>query len=279
MRGQVKVYQKKIVARRRRRAFLISFYSVGGIALFISGLSFLSQLESISIDRVVVEGNSRVNTAAIENIVLRDVSGNYGYLFSKRNTFLYPKQEIEHDILTLPAIEEVLVSRRGLGVLVASVKERGARAQWCSDETHMCFSLDQDGFVYAPLDATCVDDSCAPSLSATFVYKGNISGDPVGQYFLPSNDFKKISFFIDQIKLLDIHPIDATISDTGYMYIGLEAGGKIIVNPRDDLTKVLSNLSVVLADKTIVPNLEQFLYNLEYLKLDAGNKVVYKLKP
>lgn len=281
MRGQVKVYQKKIVAKRRRRMFLLSLYSLVGIGLLVSGLSFVSHLDSLSIENIVTEGSTPTLDTDLRNTVLEKINGNYGYLFSKRNTFLYPKDEIEKALDALPSIKRADVSRRGLTALVVSITEREESARWCSNsDGASCYLLDDAGMVFSPAHVGCGLSVCVSSVatSSIFVYKGLITEDPLGKQFLPADDFKKIQFFIQELQGLALRPVEAEMVETGYMTIELFDGGKIIINSRDNLARVLVNLETIITDKKIALDFGQFLKDLDYIKIDSGNKVVYKMK-
>lgn len=281
MRGQVKVYQKKIVAKRRRRVFLLSLYSFIALAIVVSGLSFVSQLNSLSIEKIVTEGATRVAEADLRSVVLEKISGNYGYLFSKRNTFLFPKDDIEETLAELPAVKRVDVSRRGLNALVVFVTEREEAARWCSNaDGSSCFLIDEAGMVFAPSHVSCGAGVCLSSMatSSSFVYKGLISENPLGKNFLPPDEFKKMEFFMQEVERLSLKPVEAEILENGYMTITLFDGGKIIVSTKDDLAKVLANLETIVLDTKIAPNFAKFLAELDYIKIDSGNKVVYKMK-
>ncbi len=289
MRGQVKIKQTKLAARRRKRALFLSLFLFFGMGIIVGGASLLSQFNPLLIDHIILEGNNRVTQQMAENIVLDKVSGNYGYLFSKRNTFIYPKDSIRDSMLAIPLIESAHVSRRGLKAVVVSVTEREVEAKWCAGDaldTSNCFLMDGNGLVFAPVDTMCSEVFCVsrgdqPAASTTrtgFVYRGLIDGEPVGQRYLAEDDFRKLQFFIRQIEGLSVAPKEAVFTNTGYVTLVLEAGGKLIINTADDLSLVLENIAAVISDKKIAPNFAQFLQNLDYIKLDSGNKVVYKLK-
>ena len=83
-----------------------------------------------------------------------------------------------------------------------------------------------------------------------------------------------------ELSSLSLSPREAIIASpaTGYITIVLDSGSKLIVDTHDDLSVVLGNIGAVLSDKALVPALPEFLQKLDYLKLDAGNKVVYKMR-
>jgi len=275
MRGQVKVYQKKLVQKRRRRIFYVSFYSLVLFGFLYTGLSYISRLDSLTLHEVVVRGNTRLESAIVDRIVREGIEGNYGAFFSKANAFLYPRKDIENTLRALPLVKEVDVSRSGFNTIAVQLVERTEAAVWCNKEkavSETCFSLDENGLVFAPI----VSNLASSSL---FVYRGVLDDAEPGKQLLPALDFKKIQFFIHDIKNLSVDPLSATLSSTtNYMTIELRAGGKIIVNAGDDLSVTLQNIAAVLQDRSVAPSFSDFLTHLEYIKFDAGNKVVYKLK-
>jgi hypothetical protein len=267
MRGQVKVYQKKIVAKKRRRALFASLYSILFFGLVASGLSYLSHLKAFQIDEVIVSGNNRLPEAEIEKVVREKSAGNYFGLFSKENSLLYPKDDVAAALLSLPLVKEARTVRDGLRGVAVSVAERKGIAEWCGEAE--CFSIDENGFVFAPVQG---------ATDSVLTYRGLLEGDPVGKQFLAPADFKKIHFFLNQLAGLSIDPREAAIDEFGYMTVSLGDGGKVIVYTKDDLSVVLGNIATVISDKSVAPSFSEFLSNLDYLKIDSGNKAVYKPK-
>ena len=284
MRGQVRVYQKKIVAKKRRRLFYFSLYGFVALGLIVSALSYVSQVEGLTLSEVSVRGNVRVLREDVENIVRARLAGNYGFLFSRANAIIYPKAEITADLSAIPLIKTVEVSRSGFNTVVVTVVERDEVAHWCNHEEvgdPSCFSIDENGLVFARLLNGCSLTVCAPQTgsSTVFMYSGFIPDGPLGKQVLAVPDFKKMEFFIQQIKNLGVDPVSADMSSsTDYMTFTLGGGGRIVVNVADDLSVVLENMSAVLKDRSVAPSFSDFLAKLDYIKFDAGNKVVYKLR-
>ncbi len=278
MRGQVKVYQKKLVEKKRRRAFYITLYTVVTLGFIWSALSAITQLDSLSLDEVSVRGNERLTRGDVELVVKNYLVGNYAGFFSRRNAFMYPREAIEDFLRTVPVIKDVKVSRSGFNTVVVTVEERKETARWCQDAgenmLRQCYSVDENGLIFSssPLSGAVVD-------SGIFTYSGLVLGQPLGQQVLPPTDFRNMEFFMQEIHGLNVEPVDARldrVADT--ISIGLAGGGRIIVHASADLSVVLDNIEVVLKDRTIAPSFSHFLEELDYIKFDAGNKVVYKLK-
>lgn len=110
------------------------------------------------------------------------------------------------------------------------------------------------------------------------IYRGLIEGDPVGKRLLLPEEFRKMRFFMGQVDGLSVMPREAILTASGYMTVMLEDGGRIFLNPSDDFSTVLGNLAAIITDKTVAPDFGRFLRELDYIKLDIGNKAVYKMK-
>ena len=62
------------------------------------------------------------------------------------------------------------------------------------------------------------------------------------------------------------------------MTVVVEGGGRLIVNRADDLSKTLGNLASLLENRQQIPSVADFAASLDYMRLDSGNKIFYKLK-
>ncbi len=261
---------KKLIEKRRKKSLFIGLFSLLGVGIVFSGLSLLSQADSLSVKDIVVTEDSLANADLIKATVLRESSGNYLSFFSRQNTFLFPFSSIRQSLLALPIAQSVKIKRQGFKVIEVSIEERKEEARWCqglAGNISKCFSVDENGFVF---DRT--------SSSTSFIYRGLLEGDPIGQNILTKEDFKRIQFFIRELNKISINPTEAILDKTHYMTVVLSQGGRLIVNTTSDLSEVLTNIDSILSDKTIFPSLDNFLQKLDYIKLDSGNKVVYKLK-
>lgn len=270
MRGQVKIQQKKLSARKRRRFLYLSFYTLALLVLILCALSYISGLDALSLKEIVVTGNERLSTSTIEAIVSTDIGGTYWGLFPRRSILLYPGREIRDDIASLPAIKSVDVSRSAARTLQVRVVERSGAAEWCVGASPSdCYISDESGFIFAHADK---------GLSAALIYRSATTSDPLGRNIVPPDVFKKIHFFMGELAGLSVDPREASIGDQSYMTVTLGGGGRLIINTADDLSAVLGNIAAVISNRTVAPSLADFLTRLDYMKLDIGNKVVYKLK-
>jgi len=260
------VDQRRLRAKKRRRFFFISLYLFFFVGLIICGLSYLSSLGAFQISDITVVGAERVSSADIESIARTSISGSYMWLFPRGDVFIYPSGEIRNEILALPLVHGVDLTRRGLTTLEIRIEERAETSQWCGTDDG-CYSMDEDGFVFGSVAS-----------SSAFIYRGLLAGDPLGQHFLSREKFRNIEFFIRELRNISLTPLRATLSPNGYMEVLLVGGGRLLIYIEDDLSSVLATLESVLADKQIASSTEEFLSRLNYLRLDAGNKVTYKEK-
>ncbi|MFA6095696.1 MAG: FtsQ-type POTRA domain-containing protein [Candidatus Paceibacterota bacterium] len=256
--------QKKLRARKRKKSFFLSLYALLAIGIVVSGVSFLSWIDELAIREIRVEGAEKVSPDEVRGIAELALAGSYIGLFSKADTLTYPEDDITSSISALPRVRSVDISRDGLNSIVITITERTEAARWCDGMGESCYSMDENGFVFGSSD------------SDAFAYSGILSDDPVGSQYLSEATFRKIEFFMREIRNLSLEPSGARLSESGYMDIAVRGGGKLLIYTEDDLSSVLKFLQSAVQDKTVAPTLDAFLSTLEYLKLDSGSKIVYK---
>ena len=106
------------------------------------------------------------------------------------------------------------------------------------------------------------------------MYTGNISGDPIGQYFLEPEQFNKLRVFIDGVKNLGLQPVAlSTISDNSYQIHDKNSG--VIIVSLEDTEKTLSNLESIISDTTLGV-LKDGNLQVRSLDLRYGNKIILK---
>jgi hypothetical protein len=218
-----------------------------------------------------VEGTKRLSSDFVASSTRSLLEGRYLGMFSRGSVALYPHDAIEDALLSMPVVKTVDVGSRGLHAITIAVEERVETARYCegsAGDFSMCLALDEEGLAFAPSE----DDSMVAYRNATTSLS---LGDMV---FSGSGDFKNMQFFLRELAGLDLAPREAVIGEAGYVTILLGGGGRLIVNTVDDLSGVLSNLSSILRDPSVVTSLDDFLSRLDYMRLDAGNKVFYKFR-
>lgn len=266
MAGKRLVDQKRLRAKKRRRLFFIYLYLFFSAGLVICGASLLSSLGAFQIRDVSVIGTDRQSSSSVESVAREALSGAYLWLFPRSDTFIYSKGAIEDALLALPLVKSADISRRGLSGIEIRITEREEAARWC-DAQGACYSVDDEGFIFA-----------RTASSSAFAYGGLIEGEPIGQALLTGEKFKNIEFFIREIRNLALSPIGGMFSANEYLVVTLAGGGRLFIYMEDDLSAVLATLDSIISDKRVAPSLDAFLAGLDYLRLDAGNKVTYKKK-
>lgn len=270
MRGNVRVHQRKIVAKRRRRVAVLASMAFFTVTSVIGGFAFLSHAGFLRIEEVRVTGNSRLSETYIRSLTDSLLEGKYLGIFSRRAWFLYPHDAIERDLLALPVTKSVRVETDGFRVISIEIEERKEVARLCGGEQgslDACLALDEDGLAFSASDNALM-----------VAYREPVRVPTVGDAFLSPGDFKSLQFFVRELSFLDVDPREIVMGEAGYITVFLGGGGRLIVNSLDDLALVLANLSVVLDDRSIASSSAGFLSELDYMRLDAGNKVFYKPK-
>jgi hypothetical protein len=277
MRSQVKIAQKGIDARKRKRLMWTSILWISSVLVAFFGLAWLSHAGFMSMKAVEVEGAARISPDEVRAVADGAMAGNHLGLFSRRNALLYPQDAIRDAVAAFPAALSVEVGRKRFNIVEISVVERKEEARWCSDGSGDealggldvgCFSVDEDGLIF--------DRSAASTVVA---YRGAPMGNPIGKPVLPREDFRRTQFFVRQIGGMSLDPREVRFKEAGYIDVLLGQGGVLVVNASDDLSAVLANLSAVLAGRSSPATLGAFLSSFEYIRLDSGNKVFIKPKP
>lgn len=258
------ILKSQTIVQRKKRLRRVLF----GLAVFLCsgcvvGIIFLSRYSKILISEIKVEGAVVVSPDDLKKNVEEKISGQYLYVFPRRNALLYPKNLILKSILAdFPRVESVKVARSGWQTLIVSIEERKPSALWCAgdraSQPSSCFFFDSTGFIF----------DHAPDFSgSTYLrYYGGITGTPIGQIFtpkLPFPDIKNILTFLSSQNL----PI-AHVVTRDYDYdLETSDGRRILINPEQSVPKTLDNLSVILKQR------KNATTSWQYIDLRFGNKI------
>lgn len=261
------------LAGRRRRARIIVGVLI--LVIFAAAIFYLSWFLSrpfIIINNITVSGNSLIASDVILAATKNILAGSYLGLFAKSNIFLYPEKVIQGTLATVfPAIKNVQGNLKNWQTLQLLVEERAPFALWCQPtDAAACFYLDDNGLIF----------SAAPVFSSNIFLKftgGQIGTNlPIGKYFLPTDEFRRVTFFLDSLTPLGLTPISLEASADGYQ-IQFKGGGRLIVNAVDDLSVILKNLEIILRSNNLKKTLARGGV-IDYIDLRYGNKVFYKFK-
>ncbi len=265
------------LVRRKRRILLLKISSVILFFLIvIGGVIGVTHLGVLAITSVAVSGNASIDTDALKKVVDDNIAGNYFHLFSRSNKIIYPKQEIEADLLaSFPRIQNVQVNIEGHSLALA-ITERSPAYTWCAgmptDVPHnQCYFMDSEGYIFAE----------APEFSGNvfFAFYGMVSNDnPITASYLNNSEFKKVDQLISFLDSKSLHPYAFRAEDTGSYELYLARGGKIIFKQGQDAAILQSNLELILTHTDILApaKTKSASSSLEYIDLRFGNKLYYK---
>jgi hypothetical protein len=274
--------------RKQVRKSRLRLRLAGIIFLFVFALAsaaFLSRLDIFTIKTVRVSENGTPNAQAILAIVRQAMKGSYFWLLPKNNAFLYPKKNIEAQVLAaFPRVAEVNTKMDETGTLSVSLREREPAALWCGEGASVdtpdvgreernatdaiCYFVDESGYIFSE----------APSFSGTvfFKYYTLLSpGKPVGQYIMNVETFKKLTNLLDSFRNLGLVPT-SLVREDGDFTAFLEDGAKIIWSGSQDFKDVFDNLQLLLSAPDFVDESHKQPLELEYIDLRFGNKIFYK---
>ena len=264
---------KKKKQERMRRLFIWPAV----IVVFVIAVVLAFHLQSVSIKEIDISGNSIIKMEDIRAVVDNDLSGNYFHLFPRKNIFIYPRDQIEADVLSaFPRANSVSVSLGDSRVLAVDMTLRKPDSIWCASASSTlsdilsdsCYFFDKSGYIFAE----------APNFEGpVFIkYYGNLSGDPIKQTFLGEDAISKINGFLTNLSSLKLTPVSVHVSDDLKEYdIYLQNGLGIYLSGGNSFEDSLNNLALFInSSSTKQTSLNKF----NYIDLRYGNKIYYKLK-
>jgi hypothetical protein len=272
--------------RKARRIRLLILFTVLVLSLF-AGVAYFSAYPRLTIHTIDVSGNRIINASDIQTAVSNDISGRYMHLFARDNILLYPKQKIQNDLrATFPRIKSVTISLDHFNTLVVAIDEREAAFLYCGDTIPQvpsqvgenCFFLNNDGYIF----------STAPYFSGDVYFKyymklPDTATTPLGSQMMSPDQFHALASFIDKVQALGFDPIylsgDTDGIDTLYINNQINSTNPtIIFKADDDLSVVLDNLKVALAQSAFADQIHTKYATLEYIDLRFKDKVLYKFQ-
>jgi len=258
----------------------VNFFAIVLVtAIFLLVSAFLLQLDEVTITQVIVNGNSVVTEEALRRVIYGELEGKYAFIFPKGSIFLYPRKSIEASVLdAFTRIQKADISFEDFQSIALVVEEREPFALWCGavyedlSVRETCYFLDDSGFMYTQ----------APHFTGNtfFRFYGALinplaGGDPVGETFLSREEFRKINFFIDAIKEINLQPAALYIRDENDFELYLEDESKILFGRTQNLSRTLENIQSFFESAEYAKHEEE---TLEYADFRFGNKVYYQFK-
>lgn len=252
--------------RRRARIFIISVVSV---LLALSCLVGLTYWPALQIKDVAVSGAQTLPPGTVEAFVRDRLAGEYWYVFSKSNIFLYPKQQIAADLVqTYPVLASADVHAADFHTITVNLVEREPRALLCSQDNR-CLFMDENGVAYT--DAPIFSEPVYVS------YYGSTTGNMLPKQFLTPVEFQALSALVDAIaqKLQGEQAADIAVDGEKDVRMRFVSGFTLIFALSDHGGDVFERLGLALIAEPLAAHK---LSDFEYLDLRFGDKLYYKLK-
>ncbi len=278
---------EELKKKRRRATRNKILLCVFGFLIFVTGLSFLSKISSLSIKSVEIRGANILDPQSIKDNVNLALNGNYFYLFSKHNVFLYPEKKIKKQLSSIPRIKSFNVYKENFSNLVVDITERENKYTWCGNDIpadnsnpkdNKCYFMDNAGYIF--------DEAPYFSGNVYFRFFGKIKqsiDNPSGSYFMPDS-FEKITSFKNTLEGMNIKLSAFLAKEDGDMEFYLSSdpvltnAPKIIFKSDADFEKLAENLQAVMTVEPLKSYFDKKGPSLLYIDLRFGNKVYYKFQ-
>ncbi len=272
--ARVELPESRLRARKRRRRVRFFIISVAFVLLVLSGLVGLTYLSSLQIKNVAISGAQTLSSSTVEAFVRERLAGEYWYVFSKSNIFLYPKQQIAADLIkAYPVLASADVHADDFQSIAVNVVEREPKALWCpsdaSGQVFPCFFMDENGIVYGD----------APTFSEPVYlsYYGSTTSNALPKQFLMPPEFQALTALVDALaqKISDSDITAVEIDKNKDVSVRFVNGFILRFALSDAGGDIFERFSLALTSE---PMKAHKLGDFEYLDLRFGDRLYYKLK-
>jgi len=267
MRDILNVSHTKRKREKNRRVFLLVGWTGLILILCVTGLVFFMRSEFMLIRNISYPSLDYADSEELKIGVDKILDGYYGWFLSpRRNTLLYPKNEISDFVQSIPSVIDVVVKRVGLSGISIVARERTPAYLWCgetSESASVCAFADDNGFVFRK----------APVITGQLYIKlsGHEDDWRESGFWYAGNDFRTLrnlkDFFGLHIPVVEI----AYTGNSDYTFI-LKGGLEIYVDVSKPEDKTVSRVETFFATPPVA------LENLEYIDARFGNRIFYKSK-
>ena len=267
--ARVELPESRLSARKRRRFVRIAAGLIVFLLFTSSGLVGLTYLSSLQIKDVAVSGAQTLSSGTVETFARDRLSGEYWYVFSKSNIFLYPKQQIAADLIkAYPVLASADVHAVDFHTIAVNLVEREPRALWCTQDER-CLFMDENGVAYGE----------APTFSEPVYlsYYGTTTGEALPKQYLTPEQFQSLSALV--------YALAQKISDSAIVAVDVDTNKDVSVRFANSFTlrfalsdaggDIFERFSLALTSE---PMKAHKLTDFEYLDLRFGDKLYYKLR-
>jgi hypothetical protein len=275
--------------QRKRRESRMRFYAL----LFVMFVSLLIALSYFSYDRhftlntINITGEKVIHEEEIQSELETVMSGRHFYLFSKKNSFFYPKDEMHNALVAaFPRIERLEVSRDDFNTLHIDITERSGTYLYCGGKVpeiktevgENCYFVNESGYIF--------DE--APYVSGDVYFKYYIPlattlNNPVGQEISSPAHFQKLNTFVEKLDSLGFPSTQLVVLSDGThsLYVRNPGGTtdpKIIFKSDNDLDIIYENLALSMQKPEFANEIKSKYTTLQYIDLRFKDKVLYKFQ-
>ncbi len=269
---------REIVEKRRRQTRLKRIAISAIVVVLLSVCIFIIKRPALQIYDVDVLGAEVVDTRAVQQAMVTDISGHILFVIPRTSRFFYPKKKIMTDLRAqFPRIKTLSVKLSGR-TLTATMTEHTIDYLWCGVDTAVnpdCYSVDTDGSIFSE----------APDFSGTIYFRffTPVSGDPINGVVLPDTELANVISFVHALKTAGFPAKAFALKPDGtreFFLSGDFSGNKqvIILGPETDFTKATTNLLSALAVQPLKKDMATKQSKLDYIDLRYTDKVYYKFE-
>ncbi len=271
--------------KKKRIRFAIIFYTISIIIVFL-GLGFLSRLPKIRITNIEVNGTHIVDSTQVIENIKGHISGRYIYMFDRNNAFLYPKRNIEQDLVhKFPRINSIDISLKGFNTIIVTIDERTGSYLWCGANIPAVITESGDNCYFINSNGEVFDKAPYFSGSVYFKFYVPIDGmeDPLNKIILNTETLQKVIVFVDGLEALGFDTVSVVMADPEAFAFHLDRKGNtaepvIYFNKENDLNTIFENLASAMSKDEFKDNINSKYNNLDYIDLRFNNKVLYKFR-
>jgi hypothetical protein len=215
---------------------LVVSLAIVSAATWVFSLSRISSLPAFTIDSVNIYGARSGLAPSLQVAAVGAMGGNYLGIFSRANSFIYPKRGIKLAIESAsPEVEDVSVQRDGLNKLSVSVKERIPAATVCANlpdfengsisfnDSEECYVADGNSLIWkaaSSSDTDGVNRYYMPDLH-------NRASAVIGSYASSTAGFSALQDFYDGVKRIGIDAQAVLVKDDGQYELYADSGSSL----------------------------------------------------
>jgi cell division septal protein FtsQ len=236
------------------------------IIVCLVSIVYMLRLPQYQIKSLVVENNLLTQESEIQDIANGFLNSKYFYIIPQSNIWLYPKNKILKKVKALPSVADATSSfdKQNLSLHII-LTEKKHEYVWCGEAD--CYYMNRDGYIFAQ----------APSFEGNvfLVFKGLVSGDPLGKSYLPKKDMSEVIGLITSLTNSGLKVVSVNIVSRNEMRLKLDSKAEMIVSMDDNYSDLLKNIKILSSSPDFI-NASGGLGKIEYIDMRYGKKAFWK---